>query len=111
MLLPDTKSGTNGTARPARTNGRCGAIHSANFCRDCSNFQHPETIRGGAGILPASRPPGRLSYHRTVPAVSESHQKCDVLVATSQNSMSSLLSFSLHMYAQQADPTVRLLRR
>src|SRR5258708_7717685 len=41
MFSPDTKSGMNGTARPAHTNGRCGATRYTNFCRGCSSPQEP----------------------------------------------------------------------
>ena len=61
MRLANIKSGMSGTARPAHTNGRCGAIRSTNFCRYCSSPQEPKTIRpdgtvpsgcSAAGTLP-----------------------------------------------------------
>src|SRR5579872_813106 len=60
MLLADTKSGMNGTARPARTNGRCGVIRSANFCRDCSCLQEPKTIRPDGTVLSGCSADGTL---------------------------------------------------
>src|SRR5580704_14233462 len=51
MRLPSTKSDMSGTARPAYTNGGCGAIRSTNFCRYCSSPQKPKTIHSDGTVL------------------------------------------------------------